>query len=938
MPSPHSREISALSVLHVALFVRSIDHLTCNFQATGYANNLSAEQVATAFRPLLALIRKLSAIRELTMNFHDAFFREGVPWEVFDLVRAPLATKSCTRVVITDSPGDTRIYIPQPVISNIRSPPGLTGTLTTKLFPTGLLNSSTHSKTISPGDATSPNLPLSLSSFVVKNRTDLRSNDMIQTSAALSTARSLSLACPGKSGEVWSDTLPHISSAAWNLTTLIIDVADIFPKDLLLFVSKLPKLTSLTITVMTEHYTHTIPSRTSLNFPTLIDLRAPPAYARVLLMGMRELSHLESLHVSIPDRDQLFSIAFKKTLSVIISSLGRRINHMVFAIVVNFMDNIHRDSTGIMDNLDVFTLSRLGRQASFDDVQKITLLGLLPLGARNAPGHFFLLLAVWLRKFRGLRHLEFVEQDVADGAIQPMYPLFRAIYTQCPNIRNITILRTCHDVVSTLMEHENYLPRTHGTKFTDLPEDIFYLIFQYLSDTELYTLASLSPNIRDWVLPVYLRRRGITEPTVYSQLHLIWNESTVLTDISALTLSSVKTIQHLSCELCATRTTMPFLMFEYLHRLHRLVLKLSKIDKLTLDLRYHLDDAKGPFTEASNQTWMPVGLLRSILDAVAERRCSSLVVYGGIFSEDTMDPQTAGSKSWRRLVPRISRTTYKSLSLSSSPRKMKFAPSSLAIDSETLHRSIFSDWVMSVLKNGHVTSLSITKVCSRVGDTLFEMAGFLSNLTELYLAGARIFSRGMLSLLHKLPALTALSLRGCSFTGMEERMIDPTPSLPLLRKLSLPADCITFIMGTGMDSLPSLEDLNLEVDSRHILTSYHLRGGPSIAERLKARSSPINVSLEFPLGGASQIVQQMAEDKEWASLFTLVTKIAFIGVGCWIRALPPLRSFTALRHLSFQNIIEDGIIDALHRNMDLTPSLDLGLLANLTTTSQPPPK
>lgn len=60
---PARPNISVLTVLRVALFIPAIDHLTYNVHSSP-----SAQSFHSTFRPFLALIQKLSAVKESTLN------------------------------------------------------------------------------------------------------------------------------------------------------------------------------------------------------------------------------------------------------------------------------------------------------------------------------------------------------------------------------------------------------------------------------------------------------------------------------------------------------------------------------------------------------------------------------------------------------------------------------------------------------------------------------------------------------------------------------------------------------------------------------------------------------------------------------------------------------------------------------------------------------
>lgn len=199
------------------------------------------------------------------------------------------------------------------------------------------------------------------------------------------------------------------------------------------------------------------------------------------------------------------------------------------------------------------------------------------------------------------------------------------------------------------------------------------------------------------------------------------------------------------------------------------------------------------------------------------------------------------------------------------------------------------------------------------------MAGKLLRVRELHLAGKAAIST-ILLLLDELSGLATLSLSDC---GLGDLSSGPSSRFNLLRTLSVPLDSIGFLIRTNADALPSLEHLTLTTEYAYHLIACHLESLPSVTEQLKAHNSFSGLSLEMPLHCASEKVEEITQDERWTGLPELLMsiKFEFKGSGRWSGALPPLRKFSALRHLRFKKINETCAISALECNGDIKSSL-----------------
>lgn len=149
------------------------------------------------------------------------------------------------------------------------------------------------------------------------------------------------------------------------------------------------------------------------------------------------------------------------------------------------------------------------------------------------------------------------------------------------------------------------------------------MIFQYLDAADLYPLAAVSRNLHAWVLPAYLRKRGLGEGTAAIDLCMEKvGKTKPLWDLSALTFSPLQPTSRFSYKFSISRNINAYVIFEFLHHTLRLVHRLPPIESIMLDLGDLL--AYYPAQTTTATVW--TRLLCALLDATATK-AKRLSVY-----------------------------------------------------------------------------------------------------------------------------------------------------------------------------------------------------------------------------------------------------------------------------------------------------------------------
>ncbi|RDB18366.1 hypothetical protein Hypma_000363 [Hypsizygus marmoreus] len=928
------KHLDALSALLISQFVPAISRLSFHFHQSFYPAFLHG------ITRLWNFISRLSSIEELHLVVPSSTFEMEPSYEG---LRKMLSSKSCSRFTIQDSRGDLRVYVPQAIsfarpIKSRSFKGAFLGILRPSRTQPGLQRwpSLSHSSTSTSHNETHPPHPLTLSSLAIHQQDSLLPGRIAHTLSVLRTTTSLTLACTGFSDDEWTSLLSQLSPVCFELTTLEVHTRDIKPRDLLKFIGRLPKLSSLSIHGFARlGLVRQI--RTCPILPLLTTLAASPEYASLLLAGNRAMPRLKSLQILLTSCTDLTRRSCEETVSEIMQHMSRR--RLMPTLVIDFNFDARWMKAGMAVTIDRCWGRSPGLGRAFSALTKLTIVGYAPLGASGYELRT-LILPRWLRLFPSLVRLSFTGDD-PDQSVQRVYPLLDAIHLHCPQIQTVNIGSECHDVlaslklVATLAKFDNAASGGVAKIFdlTKVPEDVLYLIFANLPGNDLYTLANLSRYLRHIVLPIYLRKRGIPEPTISTTLRAAEDASFAITDISALNLSSsVQSIGQLSCTI--TNGVSHFVAYETLHRLHRLVLKLSTIGEFTLDFRGLAHSHDQP--TALDKKWPR--LMTAILDALVQKSCASVTILGGSSFEHGIKDlarRNAGQEGpaecphWafsHSLIQKAARA-------SNAPPPSRGRLQEFELESETLRIPALSGWMTSTLWGSQFTHLSVTRLSQAIGPILSSIAEGLPNLTDLHMAGASIPPHDVLDFINKFPHLASLSLdAGLSSEAGVIEMSGRVPRLQHLQKLSAPKDYVGFLL-LPVNPLPDLEHLTIRVPKvAPFLMSNYLRSLSSIITHLQDRDTLPTICLSVPLISAEWIGHQGMLNVGWSMFSWSVTAMTLAHVElseeCSLVSDPSsclpawLSFFPNLRHLTFDG--QCSIRDLAYASQDIiwaSPSL-----------------
>ncbi|RDB18365.1 hypothetical protein Hypma_000362 [Hypsizygus marmoreus] len=901
------QSLDALSALRIALFVSSISDLSFHFY------HMLHPAFLHGINRLVGLISRLSQVRKLTLTISNSAPEATDP--AYKQLCQVLTSKSCLRFTIVDSRGDIRVYAPGAnpgsktnSLRRVRSAvQGIIGPTKAHLS----LKRSPSSIRLTPQDEKASPFPFVLSSFVIHAPHSLSYTRLPRTLSSLKTATSLTLACLEISEAGWTYFLSQLSSTCHELTSLEVHSREIGPCDLLRFINRLPKLTNLSV----HGPSRESPSghiRTRPTLPLLTGLSASPEYASFLLAINRAMPKLRSLDIMLSSWHDISSTSCDEHISNIMQYLDRRASHISPTLVIDFNVDLMWMKDGMVENLDRLSGRFLGPgPSSFTLFTKLTIVGSAPLDLSDHDLRS-LVLPRWLRFFKTLRHLTFT-RDEADQPVQRLYPLFHSIHMHCPNIETISIGDQPRDVLDILATFEAFISEGASKSFSlmEFPEDILYLIFANLHSKDLYALANLSRYLRVLVMPIYLRRRGIREPSIFTQLRISDDSSFAITDISALMLSShLQSIDHLSC--IVSRTVSHFLAFEFLDRLRRLVVKLSAIGKLTVDFRGFATEQSRP--TVLDREW--VRLVTAILDEVVQRSCASVTILGGSSFQRSLG-DLEHRRSGQEGPEECPRWGFSHGSAAS-----KIQPQVYEIESETLRIPALLDWMKTSFSSNKFTHLKISRLTRVVGPVLPVIADSLLNLTDLQMAGNTILPHHVLDFVSKLPKLTSLSLDSTLSSKVEDKEVSGRiPRLQRLRYLSAPKDYANFLL-LCMDPLPDLERLTLSLPRVHpFLATNYLNTPPRAIAHLRACDKLPTICLSIALDWALHLGQQDTRDIGWNTFSSAVTEMTLTDVFCPsqpdpLKDLPAwLEFFPNLRHLSCSGPCSIGDIASSSQNI-----------------------
>ncbi|GLB43694.1 hypothetical protein LshimejAT787_1402060 [Lyophyllum shimeji] len=790
-----SEQRRTLSALRTAFFITSIIRLSCKFTPKDKENpgpetfrNDLREVVSLITRPIPVGFQVLHVELEGAYTFTSPSEERHLCDELF------IRPKPCQSMRVSDENGDTRVYCHDP-----HAPPGA-------LFQRmQALQLSTRLKLSCWGHrsrSSNRHPSFTLNTYQLYHHRQLLPDNLPRTLTALRTVVFLSLQWSGIWGAAWSDILPRIAAAATELRTVAVDPTGIYLYDLVKFISSLPKIEHLLVRSPNDlrgYHEKQLTVSTPPKLPLLTYLSADLAYLPVLLAG--NLPKLRDLYILAPiRRGTIFSPNSEKILTEVVSRLEQRDNLWSLEIHLSaFLPDVH----AISRNLDDFFRSAvgLGTRSPYAAITDLKIFGVTPLRTRQDYEAFAQVLSQWLRRFPGAQKLSLSGESCIEPSVYPIFLFLHAIHTQAPNIWSVVIQDTFYNVVKTMTEHERtVVPTTRSPtrKLGDLDEDIFYVIFHYLETQELYPLSTLSRNLRAWVLPVYLWRRGYQKPTTAIAVSLTNHTMESLTDLSALILSPIQSISSLSFRISPMARL--FVVFEFLRRLLRLVRKLSTIEVVTLDLGvrpYNL--MPEPARESAKVVWTE--LLVSIMNAISEKAKAFNATGQGVFGSLTL-PCLGNILDQGPDLPK-----------DRVPPPMKRTLTGFDIECDILRLPALRDWFAVALKdNTKVTRLSLSRLTHVEIPFIEEAACSLPMLRALKMEGYDVLPEDILYILSRFPLLSSLSLEECNYfdprTMRPGPVIGRKPQLSHLRDLAAPVEYIVFLLERA-DALPALENIKV---------------------------------------------------------------------------------------------------------------------------------
>jgi len=894
--------IEALSALRIALFVPTIAHLICCFTQT--SKDLSS--FFTHFARLRSLSERLLSVSEVELNLNAEAYDLDVGenremrkrWvREFAGLCGTLAQKECKRLVVRSSRGDEHVYVLSPQKSRNRSLP--------RHWDARRWNIG-HTK-----DSEQPfRKHLVLSSFVICSSHLLRPARQKLSTLSISTIQSLTLICSMISGLEWSSILPVIASmTSATLSALSIYTTNIYTNDVLKFLSRLPLLTTLNLNVSMYVYLQDRP-RPRPKLSSLTTLSAPPDYIAALLPSTSALPNLQSLNILLPNTTHVCSSKYAEVISRILETLAKRNNPGT-----SVMLTVHSsDKEGMVANLDAWlSMHPEELQTSFALIESVILIDpvLTPSSyyfEQNVDTLTFVL-PRWLASFfPALRHLSILESAHRNNNVrcsQRVFPLLCAIHKHSSSIQTVVINDQCHDL-ALFTPSLDVSPSGRTLNLLGFPDDVFYVIFDDLTPEDIYNLSTLSEHLQLLALPVYLSRRDIPDPCVETKVSLKGRDAHLsLIDLTALRLlPSVTSIQCLSVTLCPS--TSLYVIFEYLHRLRRLIMVLSTLTQVDLLFQFvfaHTSVAN----DLLESRWAE--MLCGLLDVILEKSCASLKI--------------TGSRYFARMHGLWE--TDITMRLSYLPPKQIIAGSNdlpcFAIDTD-IFQVLLRPFLTQRLR---ATQLRLTRLSRNNVLTLSRIADAFPDLVDLYLDG-HLRGADALAFVNRLPNLTWLTLGRFISLSSEDDYVGPKLRLLCLERLNAPAAYTTFLTESP-DDLPCLKHLTLTCS----FLPMDLERWSQVIEWLRKYDCMPTLSLDVIVTEDDWLDNDVLDDEsQWKPVLAKVKRLK-VNITTALPPKPPgdtlrswLNSFTGLDHLSIMGISCDrdgATATALREAVQCCPSL-----------------
>ncbi|TFK73408.1 hypothetical protein BDN72DRAFT_201137 [Pluteus cervinus] len=708
--TPSSR-LDALSGLRIALYVTSVDQIHCTFDFRDSAHDAFFQ----AIRRLGGFLSRLTTVSAIhleicggiqTFELHrDA--NTQLRWDAaFQQLSDTVTRKPGSRLVVTNAGYLTRSWVSSPTVSNSGSRRSAASRFDfpirrllggekqvyeaadARLAPPSPVARELHSLTQRrPRSLSQPCAPRVLLTSVTIDSQALLSQNLDWTLALLrsNTLASLSMSNVQLPGLMWSSILPQIAAAAPFLTHLDIADSNVFPKDLLSFLSKLPLLENLKIDRSLRLFapaSHPYPKLSHLS-----RLSAPPEYVAILLSVRGGLPHLRDLeivvqnlsYVAAPHTAEAFQTIFNR-LKESSPSVSPSPSTSPLPNVVSFTQHFHH-SQQLIHTLNVYVGSSSVQANFMKSIDSALSLGAdwqrrmrsfthvvldgFPLDEAARDSSVWAALPRWLGIMPEVEVVEIYGGDVAGnrrevGQGKALEAMVRAISNRCSKVRRVVINEVEHEVLGVTHFQPPAISRSRAPSplpyaalslpttpipapspvmnrspsplrqcriapgLPNLPEDIMDRIVSYLS-TDLYPLSLVCRRLNMLAVSRLLCQHDVPNPAVKS--HIVFRENPTAPDaLTALQVAiHIPSIDHLSIKFPRSMTLFQF--FDQLYRIRRLVARLTMLSKFTIDFGLGSNEHLKTANDALLARW--TSLMEGLLNTVLEKSCHTLTVTGG---------------------------------------------------------------------------------------------------------------------------------------------------------------------------------------------------------------------------------------------------------------------------------------------------------------------
>jgi hypothetical protein len=618
--SAEDGQIDALSALRIALFVQSVTRLTCYITST-------AEVPFFHMSRLKKFLSRISSVGEVDLVFSaqiadldlaNEFVGRDRWLAAFSRFRDVLIATKCERLVVRNG-DDERVYL------RCRD-------ICTEVKDSKSGHPPRHAiwRRIHPGKRSTPILEeelrmgLALTSFSIHSASVLR-HPHFRTTFSFSTLQSLSLTSPWTEAREWSVILSSIASVtASTLSQLSIRATYILPADIIKFLSHFQRLTTLTLILSLLDQKRHLCDHPKL--PFLTTLTVPPNYMSSLLASRSALHNLQSIDIYLPSIVNLNSTAH--LISKALRSFNKR-HSGGSTLTIPFYDAF---KSGMMADLDT-SLGKAGKKYSLPLLERLTIVDFFLTFHATEAGNNDLLtfilprwLALW---FPNLKHLKFADGPKrSQNYLKRIYPFIHAIRTRCSNIQTVTFSSECFDVTPCLETPGMFQSSADVTQFLDLPDEILFLIFGYITSTDIYALSMLSRRLQLLALPSYLSRTNLPDQngTWSTFVGHGDDDQQSLRDLSVvrrLPLESPMSLRALHVNIFSSGDI--FIAFEYVQLLQSVIANVTSLQEVLLDFCL-IVGLKKLSDRVFVKRWAKI--LRALVDAILRKTSASLRIIG----------------------------------------------------------------------------------------------------------------------------------------------------------------------------------------------------------------------------------------------------------------------------------------------------------------------